>query len=1106
MPSTTPRDGSRLDAFFDRLGLGMRGKLITLFVVIKVLPLALLGWLAWVASGQLASQLESDAQAITSVADDSVAAIGELAASDSVKALDDRARDEIERITTDTARAVAAFLYARDDDIRYAASLEPSVDGFQRFLGNRLGRLTDPGAWALSEDGTHWQAVGKTDEATPVTLSLKENTREFHYRPPETTSPSLTRPLYLEMSYIGLDGRERVKVVTGKRTSPQLHDVSKPENTFVRAEHYFAQLKRLKPGEIYVSPVVGAYVGSPIIGAYTPEAAKKAGIPYAPESAAFAGRENPLGQRFQGLVRWATPVVRNGAITGWVTLALDHDHLMAFTDNLMPTSARYTALPDASEGNYAFMWDPFGRNIAHPRHYFIVGYDPKSGEPVEPWLTDEAYTAWKASGQPYAVFAATLPEYDGQSHQRRPSRAQIATGHIGLDCRYLDFAPQCTGWQQLVQHGGSGSFVILWSGIWKLTTAAAIPYYTGQYGDSPRGFGFVTIGANVDEFHRPANETRQRIQDRVAQVDREIASLAKQARENIRDSLARSSWSLIGSTMAMSVLVVLIAIWMASYLTGRIRVLLAGIARFRAGERRFRFHSARRDEMGSLASALDSMADAMEDNLHRLESEVVEHRRTGNELHAIKAQLEQRVAERTADLRHANTRLEEEIEVRGQAEERARRLSEEDPLTGLANRRRFMEQLDHAIAVSKRKQRQAALLFMDLDNFKAVNDQYGHAVGDRLLERVAQLLRRCVRASDTIARLGGDEFAILLEEIDGPAGAVNVAEKVLSLFVRGMNFDGHVHGTGTSIGITVLPQDSDDPEQLLLNADLAMYRAKEAGGNRYQFFTTAMQAETTERKALEEQLAVALPRGEFLLHFQPRYDITQGCATELECLLRWHHPEHGLLAPGAFLDVADSIGMLPMIDHWVLNEACRQARRWQDAGVAVGRVAVNVSAQDIANVGFVDGVRAALSASALPASVLELEITERALIGQAEAALTNIAALREAGVSVAIDDFGIEYSSLQRLVDYPIDVLKIDRYFVARIGEPKAEAVIRALHALACSIGMTVVAEGVETTDQRNFLDALGCHLMQGFLFATPLPAADLPAALRLPVPEGVPN
>ncbi|MCL2124238.1 MAG: hybrid sensor histidine kinase/response regulator, partial [Desulfovibrionaceae bacterium] len=468
-------------------GFGMRAKLIALFVVIKVIPLVLLAVLAWKHSWLLGDELRQRTELLINTAIQAIEKTNEVAISDAVEALDARSRDDIERMTTDTARRVADFLYARDSDILLAASLQPDAATYTSFIERRRGLLIQPGAWKLSDDGTSWVEAADAATAQDIHSSIAENTTNFHYRAPEHFTYE-SRPLYLEMTFVDVQGRELIKAVSAPRMPPQLKDISERRNTYARAETYFSGLKELRPGDIYVSDVIGSYVRSRVIGAYTPAGAAKAGEDFAPEKSAYAGRENPVGKRFQGIIRWATPVERNGEVIGYVTLALDHDHLMEFTDHQTPMAERYTRIPDAAQGNYAFIWDHKGRSIVHPRHFSITGYNPETGDPEIPWLESSVYDAWQASGKSYAEFIPTVSTFHEQTNAKKPARELTRQGLVGLDCRYLNFAAQCTGWFDLTRDGGSGSFLIKWSGLWKLTTAAAIPYYTGQYGASRRGF------------------------------------------------------------------------------------------------------------------------------------------------------------------------------------------------------------------------------------------------------------------------------------------------------------------------------------------------------------------------------------------------------------------------------------------------------------------------------------------------------------------------------------------------------------------------------------------------------------------------------------------
>jgi signal transduction histidine kinase len=421
------------------------------------------------------------------------------------------------------------------------------------------------------------------------------------------------------MSFIDLDGQEKVKVTTGDLTEKSLKNVVDRRNTFVHAENYFAELKKLKPGEIYVSDVIGAYVPTQLIGPYLPAALEKAGKPFKPEESAYAGTENPVGKRFRGLVRWAMPVVKNGSITGYITLALDHDHIRQFSDRLMPTEERYTPIADAIKGNYAFIWDYKSRSISHPRDYMIVGYDPSTGQPATPWMDSELYAEWQASGKPSYEFLAGIPPFRDQNLKRKPAKELVQAGTVGLDCRYLNFSPQCDGWNAVTEHGGSGSFVIFFSGLWKLTTAAAIPYHTGQYGKTPQGFGFVTIGANVDEFHKAATETAGRINALVGEKDASLKAQREDMLDEIGRSLQSTAIGLWGSTLLMIALVIAIAVWMANFLSRRITGMIDGIHAFQQGDLGRRLDAGSRDEMGELARSFNGMADSVGESFRRLE-------------------------------------------------------------------------------------------------------------------------------------------------------------------------------------------------------------------------------------------------------------------------------------------------------------------------------------------------------------------------------------------------------------------------------------------------------------------------------------------------------
>lgn len=439
-----------------------------------------------------------------------------------------------------------------------------------------------------------------------------------------------------------------------------------------------------------------------------------------------------------------------------------------------------------------------------------------------------------------------------------------------------------------------------------------------------------------------------------------------------------------------------------------------------------------------------------------------------------------------------------DISHRKQAENQIQQLAFYDPLTGLPNRSLLLERIGHAITKSARQRTHGALLFIDLDNFKTLNDTLGHDQGDRLLSLVAERLQTCLRESDTVARLGGDEFVVMLEGLDGDIeNAANqaeiIGEKIRGTLDRTDEFSGLEHHNTPSIGITLFHGHDHSIDELLKRGDLAMYEAKAAGGNALRFFDPAMQAVVETRARLEAELRKALKNEEFELHYQLQYDAA-GQAIGAEALLRWRHPERGLVPPGNFIPLAESSGLILPIGEWVLNSACKQLAAWQaEAATRHLRLAVNVSARQFRQSGFADQVRAALDASGAVASGLKLEITETLLVEDVDEAIEKMECIRAMGVGFALDDFGTGYSSLAYLKRLPLEQLKIDRSFVSdMLDSPNDSAIICTVLALGQSLGMTVIAEGVETAAQSDFLARLGCNGYQGYYFGRPAPVEAL--------------
>ena len=438
-----------------------------------------------------------------------------------------------------------------------------------------------------------------------------------------------------------------------------------------------------------------------------------------------------------------------------------------------------------------------------------------------------------------------------------------------------------------------------------------------------------------------------------------------------------------------------------------------------------------------------------------------------------------------------------DITERKAAEAQVRHLAEYDALTNLPNRVLLQDRLGQAIAAARRAGSCLALLFLDLDRFKNINDSLGHTVGDQVLCQVGERLLTAVRASDTVSRLGGDEFVLLLPLLESPAQAASVAEKLLHTLATPLAIDDYELAVTPSIGIAVFPEDGEDGDTLLKNADAAMYVAKESGRNNYQYFTAAMNARVSQRLLLENNLRQALARQELALHYQPQYDLHSGTLVGCEALLRWRQPEQGLIPPDRFIPVAEETGLILPIGQWVLREACRQAQAWQDAGLPPLVVAVNISAVQFRQANLAALVQEALAASGLSPCWLELELTESMLMEDGERHTQTLAQLKAMGIRLALDDFGTGYSSLAYLKRFSLDKLKIDRSFIRDLPQDADDAAITtAIIGMARDLGLETLAEGVETEQQWSFLAERGCAQMQGFLRARPMPADEITALL----------
>lgn len=447
--------------------------------------------------------------------------------------------------------------------------------------------------------------------------------------------------------------------------------------------------------------------------------------------------------------------------------------------------------------------------------------------------------------------------------------------------------------------------------------------------------------------------------------------------------------------------------------------------------------------------------------------------------------------------RDVTERIQTELKLK-ENQQALEHLALHDPLTSLPNRNLFMDRLRQSIAKARRQKRQLALMFIDLDRFKNINDTLGHSSGDCYLQEIAARLGGCVRASDTVARLGGDEFVLLLEDVHDRHAVARMARNFLRVMADSLALEGHELFPSASIGISLFPQDADNAEELMKCADAAMYQAKERGRNTFHFYTPELRSRAQDQLILESSLRQALEKEQFCLHFQPQFSLTRRRPVGLEALVRWQHPELGVISPDRFIPLAEDTGLIVPLGEWVLRTACQHHRQWLESGMRPMRMAVNLSRRQFLQTNLIEMVGDVLDDTGLPPEYLELEITESTIMTDANQAISTMRALREMGVHLAIDDFGSGYSSLSCLKQFPISKLKIDRSFVRDLTSTGENAAItRAIIALARSLNLEVVAEGIESKEQLRFLKKRGCHHGQGYLFSRPLPVARLVDVMR---------
>lgn len=578
--------------------LSLEAKFIIAFIIIKLSSLAVLTIFSWHQVNTLGNELRN------------------IAVDDSIAALTDIAVINTENMTESTAHEIAKFLYARDQDILFLARITPDRAHYERFI-SRTGKVSAPASWQLNDDGTSWirHDGGRTHTNSAPGVLSPDEWDGFHSRSPAPISYK-DIPLYDEITFFDTQGNELIKVVSNSPKTrypldPAKKDISIKSNTYIGAETYFSEIGSLREGEIYVSDLIGAYTPSNYVGQYTPDAVRKASetrgydIAFSPEEQSYAGRENPVGRRYEGIIRWVSPVYENGRKIGYVSFALNHDHLMEMTDHITPIGDGFVDVPCATSCNFAALWDAECRNMSHPRHSAICGYDPDTGKPQVPWLEDSIYDAWQASGisdwHEY-VERSEVKHFDGPSSRKSPSDQLAKQGLVAIDGRFANSFPAYAGWMDITKDGGSGSFYLMTDGVRTLVTAAAIPYYTGRWapseknGYSKRGFGFVTVSAVVDQIAAPAVITGSKINN------------------EIEAHTSATLMHIVMMAIVMLVAVILIAFGLGAIIAKRLAVIASGVMRFRRGELHFRFNSKTKDEIGLLSDAFDMMADGIRDN------------------------------------------------------------------------------------------------------------------------------------------------------------------------------------------------------------------------------------------------------------------------------------------------------------------------------------------------------------------------------------------------------------------------------------------------------------------------------------------------------------
>ena len=635
-------------------------KLFSFLIIAIILPLMMIVYLISDDSKQLSEDVTTAIHGLETEFTSDITMAAENLIKSSSQEMDRLTQVNWERLTVEIAGQLAAFLYDRDADLLGLAAhiaTAPDPDAvLDAYRQEKTRHVTIPAAFQYDAATDEWQRIDPPSKAEKNQNALnKENQSKFRSTSQDAIQKH-PRPLYREVSILDLNGQEMFK---SSDHQPQLINSRNRAKTFAKAETYGQALDDLKPGEIYVSDVIGTYVPGFMIGPYRADRLQGTDAAFKPEESGYAGLENPLGKRFEGIIRFVTPITKNGKKTGYLTFALDHRHVMEFTDYIVPendeTSARdqhnhfRSDIKNAGKGNYAFMWDHEGRSIAHPREYFIAGFDSTTGERIPPWISRDQAEAFKSSGaEDLNDWLAEQPPYHNQSRDLKPNLEQAKKGLIPLDCRHLNFAPQCDGWHQINSTGGYGSFLIYWSNIWKLTTAATIPYYTGQYGQSLKGFGVITIGANIGEFTRSSIAARNDLNNTLGEVNYNFGQNIRNIGYETADVLKKFQNQMILFGALMIISVVTVSGFASLKFRARVAKLLQKTTELGQGELSARIDDTGRDEIGRIAKAFNDMAETIT--------------KSQNDLSDVNKNLEAIVSQRTDELFQSNLQISDSID------------------------------------------------------------------------------------------------------------------------------------------------------------------------------------------------------------------------------------------------------------------------------------------------------------------------------------------------------------------------------------------------------------------------------------------------------------